>query len=102
MMANREDIRERKLTLRMFAAIVVALVVAGALLFVLGGPLVAEHLEPGLGLKASAVISFIVTLVVLIVMAVVAGEGLIGELQFMILGFAAFFLVLWLLIAWIF
>lgn len=102
MMANREDIEDRKLTVRLFAAIVIAIVVAGALLFLFGGPLIAEHLEPGLGLKASAVISFIVTLVVLVVMAVVAGEGLIGELQFMILGFAGFFLVLWLLIAWIF
>ncbi|MPY69751.1 MAG: hypothetical protein GEU92_06670 [Alphaproteobacteria bacterium] len=101
-MANREDIEDRKLTVRLFAAIVIAIVVAGALLFLFGGPLIAEHLEPGLGLKASAVISFIVTLVVLVVMAVVAGEGLIGELQFMILGFAGFFLVLWLLIAWIF
>jgi hypothetical protein len=32
----------------------------------------------------------------------VAGEGLVGEIQFMIVGFAGFFLVLWVLIAWIF
>jgi len=48
------------------------------------------------------VISFLVTLVVIVVMAFVAGEGLLGELQYMIAGFAGFFVVLWLLIAWIF
>jgi len=101
-MPSREDIEDRKLTIRLFAAIVVAVAVAGALLFFFGGPLIAEHLEPGLGLKTSAVISFAVTLAVIVVMAVVAGEGLLGEIQFMILGFAGFFVILWLLIAWIF
>lgn len=101
-MARRTDIEDRKLTTRMFAAIVVAIAIAGGLLFFLGGPLLAEHLEPGVGLRTAALISFLVTLAVVIVMAIVAGEGLLGEIQFMLLGFAAFFVVLWLLIAWIF
>lgn len=101
-MANREDLEDRRLTVRLFAAIAVVVLVAGALLFFFGGPLIAEHLEPGLGLKTSALISFAITLAVIVVMAVVAGEGLLGELQFMIAGFAGFFLILWLLIAWIF
>jgi hypothetical protein len=101
-MANREDIDDRRLTVRLFVIIIAATVAAGALLLFLGGPLIVEHLEPGLGLKTSALISFAVTLLVVIVMAIVAGEGLLGEIQFMILGFAGFFLVFWLLIAWIF
>lgn len=101
-MANREDIEDRRLTIRLFALIAAVVVVAGMLLFLFGGPLVAAHLEPGLGVKDAAVISFLATLVVIVVMAVVAGEGLLGELQYMIAGFAGFFVVLWLLIAWIF
>jgi len=101
-MANREDIADRKLTTGLFVAIVVLVAVAGALLFFVGGPLVAEYLEPGIGLRTSAMISFIVTLVVIVVMAIAAGEGLLGEIQYMIAGFAGFFVVLWLLIAWIF
>lgn len=60
------------------------------------------HLAPGVGLKSAAAISFIVTLIVLVVFAVAAGDGLLGELQFMLAGFFSFFLVVWLLIAWIF
>lgn len=101
-MANREDIEDRRLTVRLFAVIAVAVVVAGALLLFLGRPLVAEHLEPGVGVKDAAVISFAVTLVTVVVMAIVAGEGLLGELQYMLLGFLALFVILWLLIAWIF
>lgn len=101
-MANREDIEDRRLTIRLFALIAAVVLVAGVLLFAFGGPLVAAHLEPGLGVKDAAVISFLVTLVVIVVMAFVAGEGLLGELQYMIAGFAGFFVVLWLLIAWIF
>ena len=56
----------------------------------------------GLGLKDAAVIAFFVTVITLVIFAVAAGDGLLGELQFMLSGFFAFFLVLWLLIAWIF
>jgi hypothetical protein len=101
-MANRSDVEDRKLTVRLFAAIVVIVALAGAALFFFGGPLIAAHLGPGVGLRTAALIAFFVTLGVLAVMAIVAGEGLIGEIQFMIIGFAGFFLVLWLLIAWIF
>ncbi len=64
--------------------------------------LAAVHLSPGLGLKTAAIISFFVTTVVLIVFAISAGDGLLGELQFMIGGFFLFFLIFWLSIAWIF
>jgi hypothetical protein len=101
-MAHRSDVEDRKLTLRLFAAIVAIVTLAGAALFFFGGPFIAEHLAPGVGLRTAALVAFFVTLGVVVVMAIVAGEGLVGEIQFMIVGFAGFFLVLWLLIAWIF
>jgi hypothetical protein len=69
-------------------------------------PLVAEfnqtYLAEGVGIKDSAIFAFIATVVVLIIFAIAAGDGLIGEIQFMLVGFFVFFLVLWLLIAWVF
>lgn len=86
------------------ALIVLALVLAISALFVV--PMLADFnntfLAPGLGLRDAAIIAFAVTLVVLVIFAVAAGDGLLGEIQFMLLGFFAFFLVLWLLIAWVF
>ncbi len=90
-------------------AVAIALAVL-LLLLVLGAvwafPVLAEfhqlHLAPGMGMKDAAVASFFATVAVLIVFAVAAGDGLIGELQFMLAGFLSFFLVLWLLIAWVF
>ena len=101
-MANRADIEDRKLTTRMFLGIVVIVVLLGAALIFFAGPMIAEAVAPGVGLRSAAMISFAVTLVVILVMALVAGEGIVGEIQFMIAGFAGFFIVLWLLIAWIF
>ena len=60
------------------------------------------HLAPGVDLKQAAIMAFIATVIVLIIFAFAAGDGLIGELQFMLVGFFAFFAVLWLLIAWVF
>ena len=81
---------------------VVLLIVAGAMAVPLLSEFSEAHLAPGLGLKDAAVISFIVTIVVLVIFAVAAGDGFIGEIQFMIAAFFSFFVVLWLLIAWIF
>ena len=63
---------------------------------------VVEQFSPGVGLKTSAVIAFFLTIALFIVFAIVAGDGLIGELQFMIAGFLGFFVICWLMIAWIF
>ena len=78
------------------------MVIAAGLLFFVALPLLAEHLEPGIGLKQAAVIAFIATLVVFVVMAIAAGDGLLGEIQFMLAGFGGFFVACWLMIAWIF
>ena len=56
----------------------------------------------GLGLKDSAVVSFFVSLVLVTVLAMVSGDGLLGEVQFVVVGFLLFFIVFWLMIAWIF
>lgn len=58
--------------------------------------------EPGLGLRTAAVVAAGVSILVLIVFAVSAGDGLIGEFQFMIPGFFLFFLFFWLMLAWVF
>ena len=56
----------------------------------------------GLGLKESAVVSFFVSLVLVTVIAIVSGDGLLGEVQFVLAAFLIFFFVFWFLIAWIF
>jgi len=56
----------------------------------------------GLGLKESAVVSFFVSLVLVTILAIVSGDGLLGEVQFVLAAFLLFFFVFWFLIAWIF
>jgi hypothetical protein len=49
------------------------------------------------------VIAFGVSLAVILVMTIVSGgDAVLGELPFTILGFLVFFVVFWLMIAWIF
>lgn len=59
-------------------------------------------LNTGVPLKTAALWSFGITVALLIVFAVAAGDSLIGELQFMLAGFFVFFVIITLLIAWIF
>ena len=66
------------------------------------GSFIDQHFSAGMGLKDAAIVAFFTTVVTLVIFAVAAGDGLLGELQFMLSGFFGFFLVLWLLIAWIF
>lgn len=100
--SDRQDKNEsRKIAIVLISLV---LVLAGAAVFMLPalGEIAAVHLAPGMGLKDAAVISFFVTLVVMIIFAVTAGEGLVGEIQFILAAFFLFFIILWLLIAWIF
>ena len=83
-------------------ALVLILAVAVLLMLPALGEIAAVHLSPGLGLKDSAVIAFFVTLVIMIVFAVASGDGLLGEIQFMLGAFFLFFVIIWLLVAWIF
>ena len=83
-------------------SVVGVLVVAGAwvaLPLLEGG---VDSLNAGVRLKTAALWSFGITVSLLIVFAVAAGDSLIGELQFMLAGFFVFFVIITLLIAWIF
>lgn len=83
-------------------ALLALLGLASYLVLPLASEFIATTFTPGLGLKNAAVISFFVTMITLVIFAVAAGDGLIGELQYMLSGFLGFFLVIWLMLAWIF
>jgi hypothetical protein len=38
----------------------------------------------------------------MIIFAISAGDGLLGEIQFILGGFFLFFVIIWLLVAWVF
>lgn len=101
-MPRRSDIRGKSLILGLVGGVVLALLLVGGGLFLLSMPSPAAIFEPGMGLKTAAVVAFFVTLALFVVLAITAGDGLLGELQYMIAGFGSFFVVLWLMIAWIF
>lgn len=98
MTSDDKDKREaRSILLAIVVVLTLAAIAAALLLPMLGG-----IFAPGLGLKESAVIAFFVTVVLLVVFTLAAGDGLLGELQFILAGFFTFFTILWLMIAWIF
>ena len=91
--------------LKILAIVLAAGAVVVLLGITLGGPLLAQvssALEPGLGLKGAVLWGFGVTFAMFILFAIAAGDGLIGEIQFMLLGFFLFFVIITLLIAWVF
>lgn len=94
---QKQKNESRKIALALVG--VVSLVVMAGLLML---PSLAEAMAPGLGLKDAAIIAFFVTAILLIIFAVAAGDGLLGELQYMLAGFFLFFLIFWLMIAWVF
>src|SRR5690606_8954362 len=75
-MTSRRDLDDRKLTTAMFLGIVATVAVAGLALAFVAGPAVAEAAAPGIGLKTAAIIAFCLTLAVMVVMAIAAGDGL--------------------------
>jgi hypothetical protein len=106
-MPSPGDRRERNEALRLLVAAISALllliVIAGAGVYYLIGLGTSDPFSPGLGLKDAALISAAVSLVVILIMAVVSGgDAIFGELPFTILGFLIFFVIFWLMIAWIF
>ncbi|SMN14674.1 hypothetical protein CRYPA_655 [uncultured Candidatus Thioglobus sp.] len=82
--------------------LVAVLSVSMALLFPALVDIFSTHLEPGLGVKEAAIISFFITVVLMIVFTIASGDGLLGELQFLLIGFLLFFVIIWFLLAWIF
>jgi hypothetical protein len=98
---NKDKDESRKIAIALIS-LVIALGVAILLMLTILAEVAAVHFSPGLGLKGSAVISFFVTVVVMIVFAMSSGDGLLGEIQFILGGFFLFFVIIWLSIAWIF
>lgn len=96
---NRSDI---KLLAVVLAAAAVMLVVAIAVFVLPAGQETVAVLRDGMGLKSALLWGFATTVALFIVFALVAGDSLIGELQFMLGSFFLFFFVLSLLIAWVF
>lgn len=91
--------------LKILALLLGAALAALVILLSFGGPLVAEvtaAFDEGIGLKTAAIWSFCVTVVLFIGFAIVAGDGLLGEIQFMFGAFFSFFALFTLLIAWVF
>ncbi|WP_027329298.1 hypothetical protein [Marinimicrobium agarilyticum] len=99
---DRNDKNESRKIAIVLISLLVVVGVAAMLLLPSLSEFAATHLQPGLGLKTAAIIAFFVTVVLFLVFAVFSGDGLLGELQFMLLGFFLFFLIFWLMIAWIF
>jgi hypothetical protein len=104
-----DDGRDSRLALRILfglsalATFAVALLVMATMITVPAvSPWLEQTFNSGIGLKTSAIIAAVASVVVLVAFAVAAGDGLIGEIQFMISGFFLFFIFFWLLIAWVF
>jgi hypothetical protein len=101
--ADRQD-RNEALRLLIAAAIALALLVVvggGALYYLFSGT--SDPFSAGLGLKNAALISFAVSFTAILILAVVSGgDAIFGELPFTIVGFLIFFVLFWLMIAWIF
>ncbi|MDP1930817.1 MAG: hypothetical protein Q8L60_05115 [Gammaproteobacteria bacterium] len=98
---KKDKDESRKIAIALISLVLVAVIGALLLLPALG-EIVSVHFSPGLGMRDAAVISFFITIALLIVFAISSGDGLLGELQFMLGGFFAFFVIIWLMIAWVF
>ena len=99
---DRNDKKETRSILIVLIILTLVLVGATLMLLPLVTELMADHFAPGLGMKDAAVFAFFTTIVVLLAFALGAGDGLLGEIQFVLPAFFAFFITIWLLIAWIF
>jgi hypothetical protein len=91
--------------LRMFGLLLAVALVLILLVLVFGTPLIqgiAAAFAEGVGIKTAAIWSFAVTVALFVLFALVSGDSLIGELQFMLSAFFTFFGLITLLIAWVF
>ena len=106
-MPSAHDDRDHKETRLLLAAAVALIpqvaIVWGGIYYFVEYANFSDPFAAGLGLKNAALISFGVSLAVILVMAVVSGgDAIFGELPFTIAGFLIFFVIFWLMIAWIF
>ena len=92
-----------RLLLAAAVAILLLIVIGGVGIYFIMGLGDRDPFSAGLGLKNAAIVSFGVSLALILVMAVVSGgDAIFGELPFTIAGFLIFFVIFWLMIAWIF
>lgn len=99
-MADKNRGELKLLAIAILAALLLVVVVIA--FFLPATTPVLASLGEGMGIKESVPWGFGVTVGLFVLFALVAGDGLIGELQFMLGSFFSFFLVLTLLIAWVF
>lgn len=59
-------------------------------------------LSDGVSLRVAAIAGVAASVALLIVLAVAAGDGLVGEFQYMLAGFFLFFVFFTLFVAWVF
>jgi hypothetical protein len=91
------DTDESNQALRMllfFGVLLALLAVAGFMMWPLAVEFADTQLAPGLGMRSAALISFFVTVLTMVVFTFAAGDGFIGEIQFMLAGFFSFFVVI--------
>ena len=106
---SRLDHREARLARRLlFGTSVIAAFLTAMIVLAIATslPVLSEWVgvtfNDGIGLRTAALIAVVVSVAILVVFALVAGEGLIGEIQFMIPAFFLFFVFFWLMLAWVF
>lgn len=99
---DRKDKNESRKIAIVLGILVLVLALGAVLLLPALGEIAAVHMTPGLGLRESAILAFFITVGLMIVMALVSGDGLLGEVQFILGAFLLFYLVIWLMMAWIF
>ena len=100
--ADRADRREALRIVLGFALLAGLVALAAFVLWPEAESLAATYLEPGLGVKGAFAWGFGITFAVFVVFAVVAGDGLLGELTVMLGAFLAFWVIFSLSLAWIF
>ncbi|PID64111.1 MAG: hypothetical protein CR974_00375 [Gammaproteobacteria bacterium] len=61
-----------------------------------------DTFNSSLGFKPAVSIAFILTMVVIVILAMVSDGGIFGEIQYVLGAFFVFFLMFTLLIAWLF
>lgn len=97
-----KDVKDARKLLFLIIALISVIIIAIILMTPLLLEIISMHLAPTIGIKNAAIVSFFVSLIVMLIFAIFSGDGIIGELPFMIGGFFIFFVFLFLLISLIF
>jgi hypothetical protein len=106
--AGPDDLRDRREATRLLLGVTISLILLAAMgfaaLYYFTGLFAgSDPFAGGLDLKEAAVIAFFVSFSAILVMTIFSGgDAIFGELPFTILGFLIFFVIFWLMIAWIF